>query len=419
MRKMLRLLILLGLLSVGRTAVTVQAAPAGETAVTPAVQAVLFYSPSCPHCHYVITDVLTPLQETYGERLQILGLSTQESLGAQLYNEAIDYYKIPDSRLGVPTLIIANTVLVGSLEIEQQFPPLVEAGFTEGGIAWPALPALHLVFPDLPGVNEPPARAATDETAADAPAAEEAAVAESADAEPAAEPEAESAAAVTVETEPALEVVVPPALTLQEETAAAETDPSAAAAPPSDPVGMGLAWGVMGLLFVSLPLTARLLQKPAQRRPNPALSGLIPVLGLLGLGIALYLSYVEITQVAAVCGPVGACNVVQSSPYARIGFVPVAVLGALNYLALLLLWGWQQVQPAAHSLIRPMLLGLTILGTLFSIYLTVLEIFVIHAVCLWCLSSAVTTALLMLLLALLLRATAVPDADGAAKGAWS
>ncbi|MCA9971053.1 MAG: hypothetical protein KC425_12595, partial [Anaerolineales bacterium] len=42
----------------------------------PIVQAVLFYSPTCPHCHQVITQDLPPIQEKYGAQLQILGVDT-------------------------------------------------------------------------------------------------------------------------------------------------------------------------------------------------------------------------------------------------------------------------------------------------------------------------------------------------------
>jgi uncharacterized membrane protein len=74
------------------------------------------------------------------------------------------------------------------------------------------------------------------------------------------------------------------------------------------------------------------------------------------------------------------------------------VLGLLNYIAVIVLWAGQKIlggrwaNPSALGL-----LGLTLLGTLFSIYLTCLELFVIQAVCAWCLSSAVVTTLLMLL----------------------
>jgi uncharacterized membrane protein len=125
---------------------------------------------------------------------------------------------------------------------------------------------------------------------------------------------------------------------------------------------------------------------------------LIPVLIVIGIGVAGYLSYVETQAVAAVCGPVGDCNAVQSSPYARLfGVLPVGVLGLLGYLALL------TARLAGHFLPRlakPAALafwGLAIFAVIFSIYLTYLEPFVIKAVCAWCLASAVIVTLLLLL----------------------
>jgi uncharacterized membrane protein len=68
----------------------------------------------------------------------------------------------------------------------------------------------------------------------------------------------------------------------------------------------------------------------------------VPVLLLIGLGVALYLAYVEVNQVTAVCGPIGECNQVQSSDYAKIMGIPVAVLGIFNYLALGVIWVFQR-----------------------------------------------------------------------------
>ena len=141
-----------------------------------------------------------------------------------------------------------------------------------------------------------------------------------------------------------------------------------------------------GLFQLSQPLAAA------------ANSPLIPLLAVLGLGVAGYMAYIEITHVAAVCGPVGECNVVQTSQYATIAGIPVAVLGLVSTLPpLLVLWLVQRfgagrwARPAALAL-----LGLAVFGVLFSIYLTLLELFVIHAICMWCLTSALITTLIML-----------------------
>jgi uncharacterized membrane protein len=114
--------------------------------------------------------------------------------------------------------------------------------------------------------------------------------------------------------------------------------------------------------------------------------------------VASYLAYVEVTHSAAVCGPVGDCNVVQTSAYALFLGVPVAVWGVLNYLAIIGLWAGQRYLPGRVANLSLLgLLGLTGFGTLFSMYLTCLELFAIQAICSWCLSSAVITTALMLL----------------------
>jgi uncharacterized membrane protein len=123
----------------------------------------------------------------------------------------------------------------------------------------------------------------------------------------------------------------------------------------------------------------------------------VPALVVLGAGVAAYLSFVEVTHAEAVCGPVGDCNTVNQSEYARLfGTLPVGVLGLLGYGVILVLWllargGPQGARPPAALA----LWGAAFVGTVFSLYLTFLEPFVIGATCAWCLTSAlVMTALL-------------------------
>jgi uncharacterized membrane protein len=130
---------------------------------------------------------------------------------------------------------------------------------------------------------------------------------------------------------------------------------------------------------------------------------LLPVVACLGLVVAGYLAYVEAGENEAVCGAVGDCNTVQQSEYAELfGLIPIGVLGVLGYLMILIVWlanryatGW--INDAAQAL----LLGFALLGTVFSIYLTFLEPFVIGATCAWCLTSA-----LLMILVLCLQAPA-------------
>jgi uncharacterized membrane protein len=120
---------------------------------------------------------------------------------------------------------------------------------------------------------------------------------------------------------------------------------------------------------------------------------------LIGIGIAGYLSFVEYNQVEAVCGPVGDCNTVQQSSYATLfGIIPVGFLGILSYLTIIILWLVEKLDlPELKNLALISTWGITLIGTLFSVYLTFLEPFVIGATCMWCLSSAVLMTILYLL----------------------
>ena len=115
----------------------------------------------------------------------------------------------------------------------------------------------------------------------------------------------------------------------------------------------------------------------------------IRVLALVGLAISGYLVYIHYAGIAPVCAGSGGCERVQSSRYAELAGVPVALLGLLGYVAIL---GTTFVRGEAGRMAGACL-ALASAG--FSLYLTYLELFVIHAICQWCVASAA----LMLLLA--------------------
>jgi uncharacterized membrane protein len=107
------------------------------------------------------------------------------------------------------------------------------------------------------------------------------------------------------------------------------------------------------------------------------------VLAAAGLLISAYLTWVHFARVAPVCvGGSGGCETVQSSRYAAILGVPVSALGLVGYAGLLL----SAVLRGEVGVYLGFLIALV--GTLFSAYLTYLEIFVIHAICQWCVASA-------------------------------
>ncbi|HMQ54309.1 MAG TPA: vitamin K epoxide reductase family protein [Anaerolineae bacterium] len=351
------------------------------------VRAVLFYSPSCPHCHYVIGEVLSPLAETHGERLQIIGLDTTQPEGARLYEAAIERYEIPSARRGVPTLVVAETVLVGSQEIPEQFPALIDQGLVNGGIDWPDIPGLAALLAQAES-SSPAATASAQLTATPAPAT------------PAA-----TATSATPTPEPVAAALEPTATAQEAVIVVGQSDPPPITAelPTPDPAGFTLAGLVLAGLVGALAYSGWRLASLGWyawlgRTSVPPSNVLVPLLAVLGLGVAAYLAYVEVNQVTAVCGPVGDCNRVQASPYAQLLGVPVAGWGILSYVIIIGLWIGQRVAGAERANFMVLaLVGLTLLGTIFSIYLTVLELVVIRAVCLWCLSSAAITAALLVL----------------------
>ncbi len=187
------------------------------------------------------------------------------------------------------------------------------------------------------------------------------------------------------------------------------TPATVAATPASDPPapsrsnGFALAIAIMVAMVAALIYTGVVVMRSLRGfppRPMPEwLELATPLLALAGLGVAGYLAYVETQAVSVVCGPVGDCNAVQSSAYAKLlGVLPVGVLGVIGYVAILVTWLWGQFRSDQLADYAPLaILGMTLFGTLFSLYLTYLEPFVIRAVCAWCLTSAIVMTMLMLL----------------------
>jgi len=116
----------------------------------------------------------------------------------------------------------------------------------------------------------------------------------------------------------------------------------------------------------------------------------IAMLSLAGLFIAIYMYLYKIGKIGTlVCGT-GGCETVQLSPQARFLGVEVALLGIFGYVSLLVL-ALLALQPrfagpAWPSRLLALLAGVAVL---FTVYLTYLELFVIHAICRWCVASAV------------------------------
>jgi uncharacterized membrane protein len=119
-------------------------------------------------------------------------------------------------------------------------------------------------------------------------------------------------------------------------------------------------------------------------------------LAVIGLGVASYLTYVHYAGFGAllcVGGHPGhsSCQTVQSSIWAELDGVPVALLGLIGYVFIV----GSLLAPDREET-RLATLGLTLIGFGFSAYLTYRELFSIHAICEWCVSSAVILTLLLI-----------------------
>ena len=116
----------------------------------------------------------------------------------------------------------------------------------------------------------------------------------------------------------------------------------------------------------------------------------IVVLALVGLLVATYLWLYKIGVLGELQCGTGSCEYVQTSPYADLFGVPVAFLGVLGYLALFMV-GLAGLQPrfVADRRVAVSLAVLATLGFGFTLYLTAIELFVLHAICRWCVGSAV------------------------------
>jgi uncharacterized membrane protein len=112
---------------------------------------------------------------------------------------------------------------------------------------------------------------------------------------------------------------------------------------------------------------------------------------VIGLGVAIYLTYVHYSGIQPVCTAGGSCIKVQTSQWSRLAGVPVALIGLIGYVAIL-----ASLLAPDREETRLMTLGLTLIGFAFSAYLTYRELFSIHAVCEWCASSAVILTLLLI-----------------------
>lgn len=123
----------------------------------------------------------------------------------------------------------------------------------------------------------------------------------------------------------------------------------------------------------------------------------IAVLALTGLFVSVYLLLYKLGAYGELlCGAGGTCDLVQASRYATFLGIPVAGWGTAWYAAVLAL-ALVGLQPRFAEAGWPgrWILGLAIAGVAFSAYLTYVEIFILRAICRWCVASAALAVLIL------------------------
>lgn len=130
------------------------------------------------------------------------------------------------------------------------------------------------------------------------------------------------------------------------------------------------------------------------------------LLSLVGVFVSSYLYLYKIGKIGTLACGTGGCEAVQTSDWARFLGVEVSLIGLLGYLGLFLaaLAGLQPPLVARRG-VALLLVAMSGLGVAFTIYLTALEVFVIHAICRWCVGSAVIILLVLLVSLMDLRRT--------------
>jgi len=348
MRKSLILLITLLLVYISPNSIHAKPTQAEE----PVVYAVLFYSNGCPYCEEVLTGILPEVQSKYQSQLSIMVVELASSKDVDNLYTLATVFGLSKEQVAVPFMVIDQTVLVGRDEINSKLRGIIDQYLSAGGIDYPDIPLLTSMLAQ--GVQ----------------------------------------------------------FSSIESTQQLLSEPVAS----SNSLGLIIARVILVLMVIGLVFSIVMILRAFQGRSLRDLKDwtdiVVPILSIIGLGASIYLTYVEITHTRALCGPVGDCNAVQSSPYAKLfGILPIGIVGALGYIAILGMWLWQKFRLGVKDKTAgSIMFGMALFGTLFSIYLTYLEIFVIHAVCIWCLSSAVIIIALMLLnLPSITQWLAIPD----------
>jgi uncharacterized membrane protein len=135
----------------------------------------------------------------------------------------------------------------------------------------------------------------------------------------------------------------------------------------------------------------------------------VALVALAGAGIAGYLTWAHYSHTQVVCVSGGGCQTVQSSDYSDVAGIPVALLGLIAYVTILALVAWDA------WIARVSATAIAVVGLVFSLYLLVVQAFVLEAFCIWCVVNDALVAPTLAVLTALRLATSVSEPRGQAE----
>jgi uncharacterized membrane protein len=321
------------------------------------VRLVFFHSPNCHYCTEVkqqqmhtwfreglgstkahvllpdsVIDRYQPFQLIKGRDVELLMVNIDTPAGDSLWGHAKKALRISSSRMKVPMIIAGKQVLVSSNTVAQKLPPLLRTGWASPGVDWPPVPELEAALARL---------AAADQSAAFA-------------------------------------LAPPPVNPLAYFTHA--------------PLKAALGAALLVWLYIVLGTGVYKRFSSTGWKPRPARQPQVLLwLAAAGLAISTYLSIMHLLNTEPACGPLSGCDQVTGSRFAVLfGILPVPFLGVLGYFAMgvavfravgtksQLFWNAFQFASAG--------------AVVFSIYLISVSVFLVQALCPWCMASALIAA---------------------------
>lgn len=143
MRRMVLLLsalLLAAMVFLPASTASLRAEPQAEGAGEPVVRMVLFWSKTCPACHKVLEEVLPPIQEKYGDQLEVKCLDVSEPDNYEMFSALEEAYRVPRELQGVPVIFVGQTFLAGGVDIGDHLDEEIQRYLAAGGVDYP-LPA--------------------------------------------------------------------------------------------------------------------------------------------------------------------------------------------------------------------------------------------------------------------------------------